>query len=162
MTESPRPGPSGPSQPADWTAAAAAEAARLRALSCERRLQALRSAHPFDASDVRRAQESLAAARMRAATAEARRRTRVARLVAVKATSVGKDELPEQPPGWIAGQLRQHRIAVSALFERYFALGGEASLFDVDGHVHGVINLPSAQRSVLEHALWELIELTVD
>ena len=101
-------------------------------------------------------------ARRRAAAAEERRRTRVAQLVAVKASTAGKEPFPTQPPGWIADCLRERRIAVSALFERYFALSGEASLFDVDGHVHGVINLPSSQRSILEHALWELIELTAD
>jgi hypothetical protein len=159
MTES---SSSGPALPIGWTAAAAGEAARLRALSCHHRIEALRAARPFDPGDALRAHELLATARKRAANAEARRRTGVARLVAVKASSVGGYETLEQPPGWIADRLREHRIALSALYEQYFALGGEASLFDVDGHVHGVFNLPPAQQSVLEHALWELIELTVD
>ena len=155
MTES-------PSSQFRWTAIAAAEAARQRALSCQRRLDALRAGRPFDIADARYAHESLEVARSRAAAAEERRRTRAARLVAVKASTANKDESAEQLPGWIAVQLHEHRIAVSALFERYFALGGDASLFDVDGHVHGVITLPSSQRSILEHALWELIELTAD
>jgi hypothetical protein len=111
-------------------------------VSCRRRIEALRAGRPFDRANAWHAQESLEVARRRAAAAE--------------------EPFPTQPPGWIADCLRERRIAVSALFERYFALSGEASLFDVDGHVHGVINLPSSQRSILEHALWELIELTAD
>lgn len=172
MTETPSPTPSPtPSQSPSsspslamvgWTASAAGAAAQQRALDCRRRIDALRAERPFDQADAGRAKQSLELARMRAAAAEARRRRRVARLAAVKALAVGRHGLPGQPPGWIAGQLHEHGIAISALFERYFALGGEATLFDVDGHVHGVITLPSAQQSVLEHALWELIELTAD
>ena len=150
-----------PPSPFRWTAIAAAEAARQRALSCQRRIEALRSGRPFDVENAQQARQSLEMARKRAAAAEVRRRSRVARLVVVKASTAGDDE-SQEPPGRIADRLREHRIAVSALFEQYFALGGEASLFDVDGQVHGVINLPSAQRSILEHALWELIELTAD
>ena len=154
MTETP--------SPLRWSSIAAAEAARLRAISCRRRVDALRAGHPFDRADAWNAHESLELARRRASAAEERRRDRVAHLAGVKASIPGKDSFPEQPRGWIADRLREHRIALSALFERYFALSGEASLFDVDGHVHGVINLPSSQRGILEHALWELIELTAD
>jgi hypothetical protein len=31
--------------------------------------------------------------------------------------------------------------------------------FDLDAHLDGLMNLPPQQRTILDHALWELTEL---
>jgi hypothetical protein len=145
-----------------WSPAIAARAAKERALSCRRRIEALRAELPFDGSEAERAKESLRRARQRAAAAELRRRERATIAAAQLATRpAGAVEIWERPDN-MAVRLAEHRVTVRTLFERYFSLGGQCPLFDVDAHVHGFAALPADERKVLEHAFWELIELTAD
>jgi hypothetical protein len=141
-----------------WSAAAAEE----RVLSCRRRIEAMRADLPFDGSEAERAKESLQRARQRAAAAELRRRHRATIAAAQLASRpAGAVEIWERPDN-MAVRLADRGVSVRALFERYFSLGGQCPLFDVDAHVHGFAALPTGERKILEHAFWELIELTAD
>ena len=63
----------------------------------------------------------------------------------------------------------EHRLALNAALEhtdltleqlwtRYFALGGEADLVEVEAHLAGLVLLPAAQRDVLAHAVNERLD----
>ena len=41
---------------------------------------------------------------------------------------------------------------------RYFALGGDADLMDVDAHLAGLVPLPPVQRDMLAHAVNERLD----
>ena len=52
-------------------------------------------------------------------------------------------------------------LTLQQLWTRYFALGGDAGLVEVDAYLHGLMPLPALQRDVLAHAVNErLDELT--
>jgi hypothetical protein len=57
---------------------------------------------------------------------------------------------------------REHAgLTLEDLWIRYFALGGDADLMDVDAHLSGLTLLPVLQRDILAHAVNErLDELT--
>lgn len=145
-----------------WSAAAAATAAYDRAVSCQQRLRALRHRRPIDDADARRARDHLAEARERAAAADSRRRLGASRSAArtVARGGSGRAATPGETP--LADRLLQYNVSFSALFDRYFALGGAYERFDVDAHVHGLMELPAPDGGMVEHALWELIELAED
>jgi hypothetical protein len=145
-----------------WSPALAARAAEERALSCRRRIEALRADLPFDGSEAERAKQALRRARVRAVAAELRRRHRATIAAAqLAARPTACVEIRERPDN-MAVRLAEHGITVRTLFERYFSFGGQYPLFDVDAHVHGFASLPPDELTVLEHAFWELIELTAD
>jgi hypothetical protein len=61
----------------------------------------------------------------------------------------------------IAAALRHSGLTTEELWIRYFALGGDTSLTEVDAYVHGLGGLPPLQRDALAHAVNEhLDELT--
>ena len=49
-------------------------------------------------------------------------------------------------------------LTLDQLWTRYFALGGHADLFEVEGHLQGLLSLPSAEVNVLAHALNERLD----
>ncbi|PWK82148.1 stage II sporulation protein E [Lentzea atacamensis] len=52
-------------------------------------------------------------------------------------------------------------LTLQQLWTRYFALGGDAGLVEVDAYLHGLMPLPALQRDMLAHAVNErLDELT--
>jgi hypothetical protein len=61
----------------------------------------------------------------------------------------------------VARAFQRAQLTVDELWMRYFALGGDAGLFDVDAYLHGLAVLPGTQRDILAHAVNErLDELT--
>ncbi|MBB5957978.1 hypothetical protein FHS29_004586 [Saccharothrix tamanrassetensis] len=61
----------------------------------------------------------------------------------------------------ITTALRHAQLTIDELWIRYFALGGEVGLIDIDAYVHGISGLPPLQRDILAHAVNErLDELT--
>ncbi|WP_447002734.1 PP2C family protein-serine/threonine phosphatase [Saccharothrix isguenensis] len=61
----------------------------------------------------------------------------------------------------IASALRHAGLTIEELWLRYFALGGNAGLVEIDAYVHGLGELPPLQPDVLAHAVNErLDELT--
>jgi hypothetical protein len=61
----------------------------------------------------------------------------------------------------LARAFQRAQLTVDELWMRYFALGGEAGLFEVDAYLNGLGDLPGGQRDVLAHAVNErLDELT--
>ena len=49
-------------------------------------------------------------------------------------------------------------LTLDQLWTRYFALGGHADLFEVEGHLQGLLSLPPAEVNVLAHALNERLD----
>jgi hypothetical protein len=49
-------------------------------------------------------------------------------------------------------------LTIEQLWTRYFALGGDADLLDVDAQLAGLLTLPRAQRDVLAHAVNERLD----
>jgi len=75
-----------------------------------------------------------------------------------------------RPDGPRRGQARpsplqqawQHAdLSLEELWMRYFALGGDADLVDVDAHLAGILPLPPDQRDMLVHAINERLEEVV-
>ena len=46
-------------------------------------------------------------------------------------------------------------LTMEQLWLRYFALGGDAGLMEVEAHLHGLMPLPALQRDILAHAINE-------
>ncbi|MFT7836794.1 PP2C family protein-serine/threonine phosphatase [Saccharothrix sp. BKS2] len=57
-----------------------------------------------------------------------------------------------------AAALRHAGLTVDELWLRYFALGGDLGLIEVDAYVHGLGGLPPLQRDVLAHAVNERLD----
>jgi hypothetical protein len=145
-----------------WPPSAAARAAADRAKSCQRRLQQLRLRRPIERGDSSLARDHLARAQARAAAAEARRKLRTVRSAARVVThgqSAGAISSTSPASTPLAGRLGRAGFPLSAVFDRYFALGGVCALFDIDAWAHGLMELPAGEHGILEHALWELTEL---
>jgi hypothetical protein len=49
-------------------------------------------------------------------------------------------------------------ITVEELWLRYFSLGGEAGLYELDAYLNGALDLPSAQHDILAHAINERLD----
>ncbi|SDO53395.1 PP2C family protein-serine/threonine phosphatase [Geodermatophilus sp. DSM 45219] len=49
-------------------------------------------------------------------------------------------------------------LTLDQLWTRYFAIGGHADLFEVEGHLQGLLSLPPAEVNVLAHALNERLD----
>ncbi|GAA1348793.1 PP2C family protein-serine/threonine phosphatase [Saccharothrix algeriensis] len=61
----------------------------------------------------------------------------------------------------IAAALPHARLTIDELWLRYFALGGDCGVIDIDAYVHGLGRLPPLQCDILAHAVNErLDELT--
>ncbi|MCW2634462.1 MAG: protein serine/threonine phosphatase [Blastococcus sp.] len=52
-------------------------------------------------------------------------------------------------------------LTLEQLWMRYFALGGEADLVDVDAHLAGLLTLPNHQHDMLAHAINERLDEVV-
>ncbi|MCW2700650.1 MAG: protein serine/threonine phosphatase [Blastococcus sp.] len=52
-------------------------------------------------------------------------------------------------------------LTLEQLWMRYFALGGEADLVDVDAHLSGLLSLPAHQHDMLAHAINERLDEVV-
>lgn len=146
-----------------WSGENAVAAAEERIRRCRQRRHELRDKRPFDVSRIEQARESLEAARARYAAAESRRRLRAVLVIDLAASRSGTDGSPatDAAPGAepLTSRMVQHAVSFGALFDTYFSLGGNSSAFEVDGYLHDVMPLPTTERKLLEHALWELTEL---
>ena len=49
-------------------------------------------------------------------------------------------------------------LTMEQLWLRYFALGGDAGLMEVEAHLHGLMPLPALQRDILAHAINERLD----
>jgi hypothetical protein len=58
----------------------------------------------------------------------------------------------------LAAAFRRADLSVEQLWIRYFALGGDADLVDVDAHLAGLMPLPPHQRDMLAHAVNERLD----
>jgi hypothetical protein len=58
----------------------------------------------------------------------------------------------------LAAALRRADLTLEQLWTRYFALGGDADLMDVDAHVAGLVRLPPGERDKLAHAVNERLD----
>ena len=54
--------------------------------------------------------------------------------------------------------VRHADLTLEQLWTRYFALGGDADLMDVDAHLAGLLPLPPGQRDMLAHAVNERLD----
>ncbi|MFI9007999.1 PP2C family protein-serine/threonine phosphatase [Actinosynnema sp. NPDC053489] len=71
------------------------------------------------------------------------------------------DHRAERQQHSIAAALRHAELTSEELWIRYFAIGGDAGLLEIDAYVHGLGSLPPLQRDILAHAINErLDELT--
>src|SRR3954462_15711555 len=61
-------------------------------------------------------------------------------------------------PGPLTAAVRRADLTLEQLWTRYFALGGDADLMDVDAHLAGLVPLPSGQRDMLAHAVNERLD----
>jgi hypothetical protein len=58
----------------------------------------------------------------------------------------------------LATAVRRADLTLEQLWTRYFALGGDADLMDVDAHLTGLVRLPPGERDVLAHAVNERLD----
>ena len=58
----------------------------------------------------------------------------------------------------LAAAVRRADLTLEQLWTRYFALGGDADLMDVDAHLAGLIRLPPGERDMLAHAVNERLD----
>ena len=49
-------------------------------------------------------------------------------------------------------------LTLEQLWLRYFALGGDAGLLEIEAYVHGLMPLPAFQRDLLAHAINERLD----
>lgn len=71
------------------------------------------------------------------------------------------DHRAERQRHSITAALTHAELTTEELWLRYFALGGDAGMIEVDAYVHGLGGLPPLQRDILAHAVNErLDELT--
>jgi hypothetical protein len=54
--------------------------------------------------------------------------------------------------------LQRAELTMEQLWLRYFALGGDAGLIDIDAYIHGLGGLPPLQRDILAHAVNERLD----
>ena len=76
---------------------------------------------------------------------------------------------PDQDPAWrderhraLVLAFRRSGLTLEQLWIRYFALGGDAGLLELDAHIHGVARLSGPQQDVLAHALNERLNERID
>jgi hypothetical protein len=146
--------------------AAAAANAAARAEECHRRVEALQDGVPVGDADVTAAKTALRQARRRAVDAFVRseldRHRRPHAQVPPTADSGpvlaelhGMDEVGFAPSGSLQ-RLRSRTVAIDELHTQYWAMGGGISVIELDGYLHGAIQLPRLERALIEQALWEL------
>jgi len=58
----------------------------------------------------------------------------------------------------LAASIQRAELTIEQLWTRYFALGGDADLMDVDAHLAGLVSLPPGQRDMLAHAINERLD----
>jgi serine phosphatase RsbU (regulator of sigma subunit) len=61
----------------------------------------------------------------------------------------------------LTAAFRHADLTLEQLWTRYFALGGDADLMDVDAHLAGLLPLPPGDRDMLAHAINERLEEVV-
>jgi hypothetical protein len=112
---------------------------------------------PLGPGDAQRAREALAEARTRALDAEIAAMVSVLRYreVARATWSSGQADEPQGHDEALA-QMRSQGLSVDQLYSYYWSLGGTASAFEVDAYLHLGWDLPRLERTLIEHALWEL------
>jgi serine phosphatase RsbU (regulator of sigma subunit) len=58
----------------------------------------------------------------------------------------------------LSAAVRRADLTLEQLWTRYFALGGDADLMDVDAHLAGLVRLPPDESDVLAHAVNERLD----
>jgi hypothetical protein len=58
----------------------------------------------------------------------------------------------------LTAALRRADLSLEQLWTRYFALGGDADLMDLDAHLAGLLRLPQGELDVLAHAVNERLD----
>jgi serine phosphatase RsbU (regulator of sigma subunit) len=58
----------------------------------------------------------------------------------------------------LTAAFRHADLTLEQLWTRYFALGGDADLVDVDAHLAGLVHLPPGDRDMLAHAINERLD----
>jgi hypothetical protein len=58
----------------------------------------------------------------------------------------------------LLGAFRDANLTLEQLWLRYFALGGDAALIEVEGYLQGLLPLPALQHDMLAHALNERLD----
>jgi hypothetical protein len=64
----------------------------------------------------------------------------------------------EKDSSALAAAFRRADLTLEQLWTRYFALGGDIDLMDVDAHLAGLMPLPAIQRDMLAHAINERLD----
>jgi hypothetical protein len=59
----------------------------------------------------------------------------------------------------LLGAFRDAKLTLEQLWLRYFALGGDAALIEVEGYLQGLLPLPALQHDMLAHALNERLDV---
>lgn len=72
------------------------------------------------------------------------------------------DDLTSEQQRSLASALKRAGLTVEDLWVRYFGLGGDAGMVDVDAYVHGLGGLAPLQRDVLAHAVNERLDELVE
>lgn len=136
----------------------AADAAQARAAQCrERRLQ-LQDRRQVGLDDVRAAHAALHQAQQRAERAQQRLdAVRLRRLIGPPFLLA---YLPNggRPLDLVALRNAAAHLGTETLFAEYFAIGGKCSPLELDAFIHGALQLPPDELSVVAHAVWELTE----
>lgn len=138
----------------------AAQAAGNRAVQCHARLAQLAAGQRIVPADVDRARVALLAA--------GRRASRAQRRLAVQRRLHQADPEPTSEPfsGVVAvrtpdlDRLRRQALELpqAALHVDYLGLGGVCSLFELDAFLHGALELPRLEITILAQAVWEMVE----
>ena len=58
----------------------------------------------------------------------------------------------------LLGAFRDADLSIEQLWLRYFALGGDAALIEIEGYLQGLMPLPALQHDMLAHALNERLD----
>ncbi len=58
----------------------------------------------------------------------------------------------------LAAVLQRSELTLEQVWLRYFSLGGEAALIELEGYLHDVLSLPDLQRDILAHAVNEQLD----
>jgi hypothetical protein len=142
---------------------AASEAAQ-RVASCRERITALRARAPITAEDVSRAFAALERSRFRERRASARLLdTQISAQHRQRSAAESVRELAQPRGADLVGDALRSRLAaggqsLALVFGHYFQLGGACSALELDAWVHGALTLPTIERALLAHSLWELDE----
>lgn len=65
---------------------------------------------------------------------------------------------PDEQWQAITDAVHRTDLSPAQLWTRYFALGGDAGLVDIEAYLHGLVTLPGSQRDILAHAVNERLD----